>query len=38
MDSFFANVGHGHDDERLDYFSMDQTLRSFIDSPLDSGK
>ena len=38
MDSFFADVCHRHDDERLDQFSMDQSLRGFIDSPLDSGK
>jgi hypothetical protein len=38
MDSFLANVCHRHDDERLDQFSMDQSLRGFIDFPLDSGK
>ncbi len=32
------DVRHRHNDERLDQFSMDQSLSGFIDSPLDSGK
>src|SRR5207249_11518507 len=38
MDSFLTDVCHSHDYERLDKFSMNQSLRGFIDPPLDSGK
>src|SRR6266566_2931502 len=38
VDSFFADVCYRDDDEWLDQFSKDQSLRGFIDSPLDSGK
>ena len=38
MDSFLTDVCHSHDYERLDKFSMNQSLRGFIDPPLNSGK
>ena len=34
MDSFFADVCHCHDDERLDQFSTDQSLRPFHLRPI----
>jgi len=38
IDSCFACICHRHDDERLDQFLIDQSLRCFIHPPLDSGK
>ena len=38
MDSFFADVCHRHDDQRLDQFAMNQALGSFVHAPLHARK
>ena len=38
MNSLFTQVRNGDDDERLDQLLLDQSLRGFINAPLDSAK